>query len=153
MELNLDVTLLLRVALAMALGGITGLERELAGKPAGLRTHMFVAGAATIVLLLGDVVVTQFVNEEGSGNVRTDPIRLFEAIVAGISFLGAGAIIRDQRNNHVEGLTTAASLLYVATIGIAVEIRSDVFAVGLALLGVFVSGGLRWLEGKMHWSE
>ena len=150
MELQLDVTLLLRVALAMALGGIMGLERELAGKPAGLRTHMFVAGAATVVMLLGDVVVSQFLKEEGSGTVRTDPIRLFEAIISGISFLGAGAIIRDQQEKKVEGLTTAASLLFVATIGIAVGVRSDAFAVGLALLGVFVSGGLRWLEGKIH---
>ena len=148
MELQADAVLLLKVALGMGLGGLMGLERELAGKPAGLRTHMFVAGAATIIILLGDVVVTQFTAQEDTGTVQTDPIRLFEAIIAGISFLGAGAIIRDQQDKRVEGLTTAASLLFVATIGIAVGLGSYAFAAGLAILGLLVSGGLRWIERK-----
>ncbi len=148
MELHLDAQMLMQVALAMGLGGIMGLERELAGKPAGLRTHMFVAGAATVVMLLGDVVVSQYVIEETTGTVQTDPIRLFEAVIGGISFLGAGAIIRGQHNN-VEGLTTAASLLFVATIGIAVGVSSYGFAAGLAVLGLLVSRGILWLEGSL----
>lgn len=149
MELQLDVELLGQVAFAMVLGGLLGLERELAGKPAGLRTHMFVAGAAAVVMLLGDVLVTRFTLEEATGTVQTDPIRLFEAIIAGISFLGAGAIIRNEAGSRVEGLTTAASLLFVATLGIAVGIRSYGFAVGLSLLGLFVSRGILWFERRI----
>lgn len=149
MELQLNIELLGQVALGMVLGGFLGLERELAGKPAGLRTHMFVAGAATVVMLLGDVLVTRYIAEEATGTVQTDPIRLFEAVIAGISFLGAGAIIRDQAGNRVEGLTTAASLLFVATLGIAVGVGSYGFAVGLALLGLFVSRDILWFERRI----
>jgi putative Mg2+ transporter-C (MgtC) family protein len=145
MELQVNAEMLLRVAVAMGLAGIMGAERELAGKPAGLRTHMFVAGAATVVMLLGDLVVSQYLTDEGRGSVQTDPIRLFEAVVAGVSFLGAGVIFRSQKD-EVEGLTTAASLLFVATIGIAVGVSSYIFAAGLALLGLFVSRGILWLE-------
>ena len=153
MQIELELLLLMQVAIAMALGGVLGLERELAGKPAGLRTHMLVAGAAAIVMLLGDIVVSQYVQEETTGTVQTDPIRLFEAVVAGISFLGAGAIIRDRQGNKIEGLTTAASLLFVATVGITVGIGKYAFAAGLAGLGLLVSRGILLLERRIPKAE
>ena len=81
------------VALAMLLGGVIGFEREMADKPAGFRTQMLVAGAAALLVGLSDAILLRFL-AEGKMNVTGDPIRIVEAIVTGISFLGAGTIFR-----------------------------------------------------------
>jgi putative Mg2+ transporter-C (MgtC) family protein len=134
------------VGLSMVLGGIIGLERERADKPAGLRTHMLVSGAATTLVILADLIVV------GSSLppeiLRTDPVRIIEAIVAGVAFLGAGTIIRRQTD--VEGLTTAASLLFAAAMGIAVALHQFVLAAGAVLLTLLVLAVVRnvdrWLD-------
>lgn len=145
----LDLSILWRVVLAMAIGGIVGLERELADKPAGLRTHMFVAGASCLLVLLGGVVVDDFQAGQGSDILRVDPIRLFEAIVVGVSFLGTGTIWQSEREHKVRGLTTAASLLFIAALGIAVAVERAPLAVLLALLALLVGRGLGWLERRI----
>ena len=113
--LNWDESLL-RLALAAALGGLIGVEREIREREAGLRTHMLVAlGSAlfTIVSAYGfhDLLAT------GGPVIRADPTRIAAQIVTGIGFLGAGAIIREGLS--VRGLTTAATLWGVAAIGMA----------------------------------
>ena len=135
---------LLRVSIAMALGSLIGFERERMERPAGLRTHMLVAGAAALFVSLGDVLTRDFSIELNQGAVRTDPIRVIEAIVTGVSFLGAGTIIRDSGQIH--GLTTAASLLFSAAIGLSVALGQFVLAVGLAGLALLTLRGLRRLE-------
>ena len=115
-----QLEILLIVGFAMLLGGVIGFERELANKPAGLRTHMLVAGTAALFVALGTVIVDDFTESMDVSLVRSDPIRILEAIVTGISFLGAGTIFRDRSNNKVEGLTTAASLLFAAAVGATV---------------------------------
>lgn len=133
----LDQLLLLgHVVLAMILGSITGFERERANKPAGLRTHMFVAGAATMLVGLGNTVVADSALD--TSMIRTDPVRIIEAIITGISFLGAGTILRRRDKGDVEGLTTAASLLFVAGVGIAVGIGQFVLAAGMTLISLIV---------------
>jgi len=131
-----QLALLGQIVLAMVLGGIIGFEREHADKPAGLRTHMFVAGAATLLVGLSDTVVTS--SELPTSMMRSDPIRIIEAIITGISFLGAGTILRRKEQGDVEGLTTAASLLVVAGIGIAVGLAQFVLAIGMTILSVVV---------------
>lgn len=124
---------LLLIALAMFLGGVIGYEREAANKPAGLRTHMLVAGAAALLTSLADALVNN--PELPNAIVRTDPIRLTESIVTGVSFLGAGTIFRNKdKESTVEGLTTAASILFVAVIGISVALSQFISAVGATLL-------------------
>src|SRR5687768_4476514 len=81
------------VALAMLLGGVIGFERELADKPAGFRTQMLVAGAAALLVGLGDAMMLRFMSDTKL-QVTGDPIRIVEAIITGISFLGAGTIFR-----------------------------------------------------------
>jgi len=90
-----------------------GLERELAQKPAGLRTHMLVAGASSLLVVLGDVMIANYSTSSFVQAIQTDPIRIMEAIITGISFLGAGTIIFRNQDETVEGLTTAASILYL----------------------------------------
>ncbi|MBZ0291388.1 MAG: MgtC/SapB family protein [Anaerolineae bacterium] len=126
--------ILLMVGLAMLLGGVIGLERELANKPAGLRTHMLVAGTAALFVALGTLIINDFSADIGEDVVRSDPVRILEAIVTGISFLGAGTIIRDRSKGRVEGLTTAASLLFASAIGGTVGVRQYVLAVGAVIL-------------------
>ena len=142
-----DLTILLRVVLAMILGAAIGFERELANKPAGLRTHMFVAGAAALLVGLGEVVIAYFtVHNEWSSVTRADPIRIIQSVIIGVSFLGAGTIIRPRSGDDVEGLTTAASLLFVAVIGICAGLGKVLLAGGSAVLVVATVAGLKWVE-------
>ncbi len=139
------------VALAMLLGGVIGFEREVADKPAGFRTQMLVAGAAALLVGLGDAILLRFL-AEGKTNVTGDPIRIVEAIVAGVSFLGAGTIFRKDASEQVQGLTTAASLLLCAAIGISIALRQFALAIGVTVLALIVLRGLtgveKWLTKK-----
>lgn len=138
------------VGFAMLLGGLIGFERELADKPAGLRTHMLVAGTAALFVALGVYIVDDFMETMQPSLVQSDPIRIIEAIVTGISFLGAGTILRDQSNNRVEGLTTAASLLFSAAIGATVGIHQYVLAGGIVLLVLVILRVLGMVEGRIQ---
>jgi len=136
------------VALAMLLGGLVGLDREAARKPAGLRTHMLVSGAAALLVLLGHVMVKNYDTKLAS-LLTSDPIRIIEAVITGVSFLGAGTIIRNQRGGgQVEGLTTAASLLLAAAIGICIALAQFVLALGLTALVLLVLRLLGHLENR-----
>jgi len=139
-----------RVALAMALGALVGLERELAGKPAGLRTNMFVAGASALFVSLGEVVIAETVPGPLADAIRADPTRTLEAVVTGVSFLGAGTIIRQRAARDVEGLTTAASILLCAGLGAAVAGGMVVLACGVALLALAVLLGLGALGHRIR---
>jgi putative Mg2+ transporter-C (MgtC) family protein len=108
--------ILLRLAVAAALGGAIGLERELREREAGFRTHMLVAVGSALFTLVSAYGFHDFL-VNGGAVVRTDPTRIAAQIVTGIGFLGAGAIIRQGLS--VRGLTTAATLWVVAAIGLA----------------------------------
>src|SRR5438093_13661712 len=100
---NLQLLIILEVIVAMVLGGLIGYDRQLADKPAGIRTHMLVAGASALFVGLGNIAVAKFASAFADSTVRSDPIRLFEAIITGVSFLGAGTIIRRSASDRVEG--------------------------------------------------
>ena len=132
-----------KVAVAMALAGIIGFERETDGKAAGFRTHMLVGGAAALLVGSADLLIDRFGADAGSA-MRTDPIRVVEAIVAGVSFLGAGTIFVSGQD-RVRGLTTAASLLMVAGVGVIVAVEAWIVALSVTLLTLFtlhVLGGV-----------
>ena len=137
-----------RIAAAMLLGALIGAERELASRPAGVRTHMLVSGAAALFTLLGQGLVEAYQAEVGTTVVRSDPVRLIEPVVTGISFLGAGTIIRSGPRD-VRGLTTAASLLLSAGVGIATGVSRWVLAVGVVLLALTTLHVVRRLEGRV----
>lgn len=139
-----ELVILGNVLLAMALGGVIGWEREVADKPAGFRTHMLVAGAAALFVIIGDILVDLQINE--TGTIRTDPIRIVEAVITGVSFLGAGTIIQLRNRDQVQGLTTGASLLFVAAVGISVAISQYVLAFGATVLVLLVLLGGRLVE-------
>ena len=123
---------------AMLLGGAIGVERELKNRPAGFRTHMLIAGAAALLIGLGEVLGGRFGDTAFRELVRVDPIGLIQATVAAVGFLGAGTIFRSEQGSVVTGITTAASLLMAATIGIAAGLHNFVLALGATLLTLVV---------------
>ncbi len=127
-----DLEMVGRLALATVLGGMIGMEREMRGQPAGLRTHMVVAIGACLIMM-----VSFYVHEQDPA--RSDPGRIAAQVVAGIGFLGAGAIIRFGMS--IKGLTTAACLWTAAGIGLSVGCgywRGALGATGFVLLATFV---------------
>ena len=145
----LQFEILGEVALAMLLGGVIGFEREIADKPAGFRTQMLVAGAAALLVGLADAMLLRFTGDKNI-NATADPIRIVEAIVTGISFLGAGTIFRRDSSEQVQGLTTAASILLCAAVGISVALRQFALAIGVTLLALIVLRGLTGIEKRLN---
>lgn len=134
------------VAIATVLGAAVGTERELADRPAGLRTHAILAAAACLLVRLGDILLTHFAADATPGVLRADPIRIVEAVVTGTAVLGAGTIFRHRGpHEHVEGLTTAASLLLVAAIGISVALGQILVAVAITALTLILLRVVRYL--------
>jgi putative Mg2+ transporter-C (MgtC) family protein len=104
------VRVVVRVLTAALMGALLGYERERAGKPAGLRTHMLVAlGAALFVLFPAE-----------AGMEVADLSRVIQGVATGIGFIGAGTILKNAENEQVEGLTTAASIWLTGAIGMSV---------------------------------
>jgi putative Mg2+ transporter-C (MgtC) family protein len=133
----LQLGLLLKLGLATLLGGVIGLERELSGKPAGLRTNILICIGATLF-----TVVSIHMLPLGQGGL--DASRIPAQIVSGVGFIGAGAILHAR--GAVTGLTSAATIWVVAAIGMALGSNAYVEAVGTALLVMVVLWGLRSVE-------
>ena len=122
-----------RLALAALLGGILGLNREIALKPAGMRTHALVALGAALATITGLALTLP------PGNDASAPGRIIQGLVAGIGFIGSGVILHRRDNHTVEGLTTAASIWVIAAVGVAVgaglwRASTIVVAISLTLL-------------------
>ncbi|HZH44329.1 MAG TPA: MgtC/SapB family protein [Lysobacter sp.] len=132
-------------AIAMLLGGVIGYERELKQRPAGFRTHMLVAGAASLLLGIGQLVLSRETAPHGL-HVQVDPLRLVEAVIAGVSFIGAGTIFGRRGAASVAGITTAASLLMVAVIGVACGLRYYALALSATVMTLLVLTLLNRLE-------
>ncbi|WP_411833481.1 MgtC/SapB family protein [Pseudoxanthomonas mexicana] len=144
-----DLGILVRVGAAMLLGGVLGIERELGRHAAGLRTHMLIAGAAALIVALGDVIAQHFTYESYRELLQVDPVRLIEAVVASVGFVAAGTILRSSRSDRVHGLTTASSLVMAAAIGIAAGLGKYLLALGCSLLCVVVLAVFRRVEARV----
>ncbi|WP_295813026.1 MgtC/SapB family protein [uncultured Nitratireductor sp.] len=131
-----------RLAVSVLLGGILGFERELADRPAGLRTHMLVCLASAVFAVIALEIVAMPVF--GGDQVRADPIRLVEAITAGVAFLAAGFII--FKRGAIRGLTTGAGMCLAAATGLAAGLGLWVIAGLACTLGALVLAVIRRLE-------
>jgi len=124
---------LLRLVLAAILGGAIGLEREIKHRPAGLRTNLFICLGAAMFTLLSDALAIKFLG---------DHTRIAAQIIPGIGFIGAGSILHN-RNNLVTGITSAATVFVVASVGMAVGgglYVTAVFGTALILVCLFLLG-------------
>lgn len=119
-----------RLLLALVLGGAIGLEREIAGKPAGLRTNMLICVGAVLFTEASLRVAMHFADL--GPNVRADPGRIAYGVVTGIGFIGAGTIL--VLRGTVIGLTSAATLWVVAAIGLVIGLRDYTSAIGATVL-------------------
>ena len=121
-ELNM-LSMMVRVVLAMVVGGIVGFEREKKGRPAGFRTYMLVAVGATLTVILSQyldyMLNNRWVLASGTIGIKTDLSRFGAQVINGVGFLGAGTIIVTGKQ-EVKGLTTAAGLWASACMGIAI---------------------------------
>ena len=139
------IELMLRILLGTGLGAVIGLERDLHGRPAGLRTHAIVALASSTFM----VVSTRFVffQHYASGDlVEVDASRIAASVVSGIGFLGAGAILRTGIT--IRGLTTAAGLWLVSAIGMAAGGGMYAVSIFVTILGLAALTLLRWFEDR-----
>ncbi len=129
----------LRLTVAVVLGAAIGYERERRESAAGLRTHMLVAlGAALFVLV-----------PEQAGMPQADMSRVLQGVIAGVGFLGAGAVLKMSRNAEVRGLTTAAGIWATAAIGVAVGLGREATAVMATVMVVLILSMLFRLERRI----
>jgi putative Mg2+ transporter-C (MgtC) family protein len=141
--MQIEFWILLRLVIAALLSGVIGYERERHGKDAGLRTHMLVAVGAALFVSFTELFLLEYEplappGAPGNLRVQIEPLATVEAIVTGISFLGAGTIFVAGRQGRVKGLTTAASIWVTAAVGIAVGLERYVLAAGSTLLILFI---------------
>jgi putative Mg2+ transporter-C (MgtC) family protein len=128
--------LVIRLCVALVLGSALGFERELAGRDAGLRTHMLVSTGSALFVL----VPLQ------AGFAQDDMSRVLQGLVSGIGFLGAGAIIKLSAEREVRGLTTAASLWFSAGVGVAAGLGREATAILSTVIALLILAGLRALK-------
>ena len=146
--LETDLTIFLRLLVVIVLAGILGWERESTGKSAGLRTHILVGVGAVLFVVIGEMFVEKY--RQYDQNMRFDPIRIVEAIVTGISFLGAGIIFVARDKGVVKNLTTAASIWTTSAVGMIVGLERYVLAVGSTLIIFAVLRFLAVIEIKQR---
>ena len=141
-----DLVIAVRLAVALVIGALIGLERSLHGRPAGFRTHSLVCLASALLMLV-TVYQQKWMTEVPLEVLRTDPARMAQGIMTGIGFLGAGVIFKEGLT--VRGLTTAASIWVTAAIGILVGIGFWFAAVVGAAAALIVLALFRYIEARL----
>ncbi len=147
-----QLTVVGKIALAMLLSAFVGYEREVKDRPAGLRTHMLVGGGMTMFTAISDYLIYHMILVFSPDKVSITPDRIIQSVLTGIGFLGAGTILKvtaPKGGEKVHGLTTAATILFVAGIGICVGAEGYYIAVGATLLALFVLRGVDSLERRI----
>jgi len=153
MEYEYQLRILSDVLIATVLTALVGMEREKAHKPAGMRTNMIVGGASCLLVAVTMPLIEFIEVFHVSEIIATDPVRLLHALVVGISFIGAGTVIKSPEKFTVKGLTTAATLLYSTGIGICVGIRLYILAIGVTVLIIVINFLINLLEKKFFHSN
>ena len=138
--------MLFRLALALVLGGVVGFEREHSSHTAGLRTNALVSMGSALFMMIS---IYGFSDILSTPHVQLDPARIASYVVAGIGFLGGGAIAFHREQERVKGLTTAAAIWIVAGLGLACGAGMIVEAITATGLTIIVLVGWRWLEQRI----
>lgn len=136
----IELDSIVKILLAVLVGGIVGLEREFVKRPAGFRTHILVCVASALIMDMNIMLIVGYAN--------ADPARLGAQVISGMGFLGAGTIIKE--GNSVKGLTTAAGLWSVACLGLVIGAGYYLiafFAVAIIWITLKVFG---YLERKIN---
>ena len=142
-----------RLVLAALLGGAVGLEREVHGRPAGIRTYLILSLGTALLMVLSEYLLVAYHGKYPGLAPQGDPGRIAGQAITGIGFLGAGVIIRYK--DTIRGLTTAACVWLVCSVGLAVGAGFYVVGVGVTLLTLVALIGLKAMEHRMKkdWFE
>ena len=136
-DLEQATRIVFKLVLAAFLGGLLGFEREASGKAAGLRTHMLVAMGSAMFLAIAQLL----------GVSAQESSRVIQGVIAGVGFLGAGAILKSSKQGEedVKGLTTAAGIWFTAAIGVAVGVGEESAAIICTVIALLVLTAVPWL--------
>lgn len=143
--------IVIRLFLAVLIGGAIGYEREFKNRPAGFRTHILVCVGATVVSLIQSHMAETAMNNiilhpELSNVIKVDYARLGAQVITGVGFLGAGTILHDK--GSIKGLTTAASIWVVACVGLAIGMGYYSIGILSGICIVLVLGVLKKFQNK-----
>ena len=141
-----EAIVVFRIAVALLIGGMIGLERSFHGRPAGFRTHSLVCIASALLMLV-TVYQSEWMTAVPQDAIRTDPTRMAQGIMTGIGFLGAGVIFKEGLT--IRGLTTAASIWVTAAIGILVGIGFYLPALVGTVATILVLSFFRVIEQRL----
>ena len=143
-----ETTIALRLFMALLLGGLIGLDREIKQRPAGLRTHMLVSLAAALFTIITIELYLEALRlAPPQTNSPADPVRIIEAVTAGVAFIAAGTII--QSRGDVKGVTTGTAIWLAGAIGVACGIGNFMVAVTATVLAIIVLYVLGLVEQKL----
>ena len=140
MELS-TIDIVIRLVVAVLLGGLVGVERTLAGKTAGMRTYALVSMGSALFVLVSIIVSLQFINL-----TNFDPLRVASQILVGIGFIGAGLVFHNNQNMRTSGLTSAAGLWVSGGIGMACGFGLFSLALIAAILTLMIFTVLWYVE-------
>ncbi len=143
-----DLEIVLRLILASVLGGLIGLEREVHGREAGVRTTLLVSLGSALFMIVSESFFFAYEKKVIGGTFHVDPTRIAAQVVTGVGFLGAGVIIRMKES--IRGVTTAASIWVVCAVGLA--IGSGYYLIGIVTSAITVLSlmGVKTFERKLR---
>ena len=148
-----QLLIFLNIVITCVLTAFVGIEREEAHKPAGVRTNMIVGASSCLFVSILPSLINFVQDSNFYDKIQPDPIRVLQAIVIGIGFIGAGTIMKPGNENTVKGLTTAATLLFSAGIGITVAIELYILAICITLLLLFINRILENILKRTHFKN
>jgi putative Mg2+ transporter-C (MgtC) family protein len=139
--------IILRLVAAAVLGAAVGLEREVHGRPAGIRTYLLLSLGSALIMVVSEYLVVEYEPKMLGEALRVDPARIAAQAVTGIGFLGAGVIIRYK--DTIRGLTTAACVWVVCAVGLAVGAGFYLFSAVVTSLTIVSLLGLKAFEQRL----
>src|SRR5512135_2622609 len=142
-----DYEILFRLVLAAVLGAAVGFEREVHGRPAGIRTYLLLCMGSALIMVVSEFLFLKY-EARGMGDIlRADPARIAAQAITGIGFLGAGVILRYK--DTIRGLTTAACVWVVCAIGLAIGAGFYLFGCAVAGFTLLSLVGLKTFERRL----
>jgi putative Mg2+ transporter-C (MgtC) family protein len=143
-----DIEIIIRLILASLLGGAVGLEREMHGRPAGVRTYLLLSLGSALIMIISEYLFHMYHGGVPGINLQVDPGRIAAQAISGIGFLGAGVIIRSK--DTIRGLTTAACVWVVCAVGLTIGAGFYFYGGAVAAITVVALVGLKPLEKRLR---
>lgn len=143
-----DLEIILRLILASILGGAVGLEREVHGRPAGVRTYLLLSLGSALIMVISEYLFHKYRGGVPGVSLQVDPGRIAAQAITGIGFLGAGVIIRYK--DAIRGLTTAACVWVVCAVGLTIGAGFYLYGCVVSAMTVAALVGLKPLERKLR---